>query len=401
MPAMTASQLRDAVGDLFNARGEEQGRLHRIRRHLADSVTGRHAGVFVPRRATREYTMLVEQSRFNILDLVVTAKAQGLYVDGYRPSVNGRVTSSENSAVWDVWQANRMDARQSAIYRSALSYGAGYAMVLPGEPVPAITPVSPFEMTALYVDPHNDEWPEVAMHYLRPTKRAGRRIERVEVFDDTNVYQMIRDSGKTELVATLEHGLGVVPVVRFLDRYDLAGSVGKVEPLIALQQQINQTTFSLLMTQQHQAFRQRHVTGMEIQEDENGNLINPFQAGADSVWQAESPDTKFGEFSEVSLSGYLESRDKAILHAASMSQTPPHNLLIGNGISNISAETLAALEAGHRQDIAEHQTSFGESVEQMLRLAGLADPSDDETWSDLSAQVVWAGYDSSVVGSGR
>jgi hypothetical protein len=177
-------------------------------------------------------------------------------------------------------------------------------------------------------------------------------------------------------------------VVRFKDRYDLDVPLGKVEPLIPIQQQINQTTFNLAMALQYAAFRQRWVTGMEIQTDDAGNQKAPFNIAVDQVLQAESTDSKFGEFNQTDVSGYLEARDKQLLHVASVAQIPPHNLLVGAGISNISADALAALEAGHRQDIAEHQTSFGESIEQVMRLAGLA-MDDRDAWEDTSAQVMW------------
>jgi hypothetical protein len=136
-----------------------------------------------------------------------------------------------------------------------------------------------------------------------------------------------------------------------------------------------------LMAQHYAAFKQRWVTGM-VEDDA------PFRARVDAMLRSDSPDTKFGEFTETSLDGYLNSRDKALLYITAVAQIPPHNLLVGSGISNISAEALVALESAHRHDIGEHQTSFGESIEQMMRLAGRA-MGDDEAWEDTSAQVVW------------
>ena len=82
-----------------------------------------------------------------------------------------------------------------------------------------------------------------------------------------------------------EHGLGVCPVVRYLHEIDLDGEMdvsGDVEPLIRLQDQINTTTFNLLMAQQYGAFRQRWVTGMV--PDEEGSPREPFRAGVDRLW---------------------------------------------------------------------------------------------------------------------
>lgn len=397
---LSAPQIKEALTALCYARDAEQPRLKRIDRAMSDSVSGYHAGVYVPRRATREYKMLVEQSRFNVLDLVVTALAQNLFVDGFRPTgPNGRPPDTDNAPVWDkVWQPNRMDARQAALYRAAIRHGTSYALVLPGDPVPVITPMSACRMTALYEDPANDEWPEYAMEvqYERTVpygpSSERRKVMTVRLFDSEAVYTVeLATSGDMDpkVVSVQEHDLAVTPVVRFRDRYDLGVPCGKVEPLLWLQQQVNQITFSLAMALQYGAFRQRYVTGMEVQLDTNNNPLPPlFNVAVDQFLQGTSPDMKFGEFSQTDVSAYLESRDKVLLHMASVAQIPPQNLVVGSGISNVPAEALELLAAGHRQDIAEHQVSFGESIEQMMRLAGKA--SDDmDAWEDMSAQVVW------------
>jgi hypothetical protein len=391
---LSAAQIREALGALREARASEQPRLKRIDAVLADSLYGQAAGVYVPRRATREYRMLVEQSRFNVLDLVVTSVAQNLFADGFRPTgPNGRAPSAENAKIWNaVWQPNRMDARQSALYRSAIAHGVSYALVLPGDPVPVITPMSACRMTALYVDPTNDEWPELAMEVMHERRYGQEKTILARIFDDEAIYTVkASDSPDVEpqIVSVEEHDLTVVPVVRFRDRYDLGVPRGKVEPLMWLQQQVNQITFSLAMALQYAAFRQRYVTGMETRVDANNNPLPPlFNVAVDQILAGTSPDMKFGEFSQTEVGGYLESRDKVLLHMASVAQVPPQSMVIGSGISNVPAEALELLAAGHKQDIAEHKTSFGESIEQMMRLCGKA-MEDEKTWEDMSAQVVW------------
>jgi hypothetical protein len=407
----SAAELTPVIQQLVDQHRAERTRLDVIARYCANKVIDIHT----PKRVTPEYRKLVRMARFNILNLVVTAVAQNLFVDGYRPTgESGRAPNDKNLAVWDkVWQANRMDARQAMLYRHALRFGYSYATVLPGEipgrdsdgRVPVITPYSPRKLTALYDDPVNDEWAEYAMVVKRrPNSGLGTAGTKLTVYDDNFRYQVTHEaSGWVLSVDAEEHGFGVCPVVRFLDTFgededetdddwDHARPEGippgKVEPILPAQQQLNQTTFSLLMTQQFQAFKQRWATGMAIEEDANGQEIAPRRSGPDMLWQNDSPDGRFGEFAESDLKGYLDSRDKIILYVSAVAQIPPQNLLVGSGISNISAEALVALESGHRHDINQHKTGFGESIEQMLRLAGLA-MDDRATWEDQSAQVVW------------
>lgn len=374
--------VRRAIAELREGRRCETPRLDAI--HAA--VRGEVGGLYVPKKATAEYLELLRMSRFNVMGMVVRTVAQGLYVEGYRDA------DGEKSPLWDtVWQANRMDARQRGLWRSAIEYGLAYTRVLPGQGGAVVTPLSPRRCTALYEDPINDEWPQLAMVWGKRHK-AGAPVPGI-MYDDQFAYYVTVSEGNGSVRFTAEpqrHGLGVVPFVRFSDAdEDLDdGPQGKVEPLIASQRQLNQTTYSLLVTQNFGAFRQRYVTGMTIEEDENGTPREPFNVRVDGILQAESPDARFGEFSANDLTSYLSSRESVLQYVASVANVPPHTMVLGTSISNISAEALAALEAGHRQDIAEYQSTFGESVEQMMRL-GARCLGDTEGWSDTSSQVVW------------
>lgn len=409
---MTDQELAKVLASLRRARELEQARLKVIRTYMDNEA----CDIYVPKEATNEYRMLVDQARFNVLPLVVKFDAQDLAVSGYRSmGPGGRAPSLDNAPIWDVvWQPNRLDARQRAVHRSVLTYGVGYTTVLPGkmgdEATAKIDTWSPRRCTALYADECNDQWPEYALTVAQPDRLAGGRElladptvpadqyqaepVKVRVWDATHVYTIglnnpsdRRDHGV--VLEALEHGLDACPVIRYWDPDEDGRSLGTVEPLIPVQRQINQTTFGLLMTQQFQAFRQRWATGMAIEEDEDGKPKQPWNAAVNAVWQNESPDGKFGDFAETSLDGYLTSRDKALLFVTSSSQIPPHNMVVGNTISNISAEALAALQSAHDHNVGDVQDQLGESWEQMLRLGALA-TGDSMGWLDTSAQVVWA-----------
>lgn len=382
MPLSEDDAVRTAT-HLLKVRQAEARRLDLIRSYMRNEV----CRVYVPRSATQEYKDLVNQSRINVLPLVVTSVAQNLFADGYRPA-----RASENAAAWAIWQANRMDARQAGIYRAALTYGMSYATVLPGRPQPVIRPYSPRELTTVYEDPIHDEWPVYALA-ARPGLDGTKRVWKLRLLDDTTVYELVasmEDGGPPTFVRADGHGLGVTPVPRWLNEYgDIDdGSQGEVEPLMPLQDQLQQTTFGLLMAQHYAAFRQRWATGMAIAEDEAGRPVEPFNAAVNRVWQNESPDGRFGDFEQTDLSGYLNSRKSTLSIISATAQMPPHALLVSDGISNLSAEALAAVESGLQRKVGERKTSFGESNEQMLRLASLA-AGDRGGWSDTSAQIRW------------
>lgn len=399
----SVGELGDAVDRLVRQHRDEKPRLDTI----AAWVSGRAHGLYVPSKITSEFRSLVTQSRFNVLPLVVTTVAQSCYIDGYRPSSSpGRSADAANVDVWDsVWQANRMDSRQASIWRAAIKYGWSYTTVVPNGDGARITPHSPRSLTAIYDDPINDEWPTLAMTVKRPILADATGMSRDEVptpdngaeltvYDDEYIYTVVSNGGRWEAeTEAVRHGLGVVPAVRFLDEQGndddpAVPSTGKIESLIPAQMQLNQISFSLAMALQYGAFRQRWVTGMAVQQDANGVDIEPFNVAVDKLLHAEDDRVKFGEFNQTDPSGYLEARDKVLGFIGSVAQIPPHNLIAGPGISNISAEALAALQYAHRNDIAEHQDSFAAGARQMFRLAGKA-TGNLAAWEDDSAWVHW------------
>ncbi len=337
-------------------------------------LSGVHSSVYVPKGARNEYRWLVDRSQVNILPLVIDTLAQALYVDGWR----GQSVTDDPPGPWEIWQANRMDARQTAVHRSVLAYGETYCVVMPGDTNPVLRPVGPADIYCLYEDRVNDEWPLLALEHRND---GSWRLHEPEFS-----HELVHGPDGFTHVATLRHGLGVTPVVRFVNRLDLTGRVvGEIDPLIKVQDQINATTFGLLMAQTYAAFRQRWATGM-VTEDEDGNELPPPNVSVARILTSDSPDTKFGEFGASDLGGYIESREASLRHAAIISQVPPHHLL--GQMANLSAEALAAAEAGQMRKIAERQALFGESWEQVLRLASIL-TGDVEAANDTTAQVIW------------
>lgn len=365
--ALTEKEIEFQARQMLELRDTERPRLELIHEYL----TNEQDCSWLPRSVPTEVREMARISRVNVLAHVVNAVTQSLYVDGYRAQRGG-----DESPAWDIWQRNRMDSRQIGIHRAAVAYGAAYAVVLPGDPVPVIRGASPRNMTVAYG--LDDEWPEMAL-WLR-TDKTYRLLDATHVYD----FVLEGDTGeKFRLLRVFEHGAGVCPVVRFRETDDLDNPVvGEVEPLFRLQDQINVTTFGLLVAQHYGAFRQRYILGW-VAEDEAQKL----QASASKLWTFEdSPgEIQVGEFQQTDTSGYIESREATLRHLATVSQTPAHELL--GQLVNLSAEALAAANDSNRRKITERQTVMGEAHEQVLELAGSlmgleTDPSAYVRWKD-------------------
>lgn len=360
--------------DIMERRQNEKTRLDRILGYRRDGVApggvlsnGRLAGL--PSGVPEEVRALARISRVNLMRYVVGARVQNMYVDGFQTP-----DAPDNVGAWDAWQANGMDARQIGVHRAALTYGAAYVLVLPGDTAPVIRGYSPRKMTVVYGD--DDVWPIAGLEHL-----GGKRWR---LIDETHVYYL-RGSDGDGLVYEREeeHGVGMpgAPIVRFRDTIDLDVDVeGVVEPLIPLQDQVNITSFGLQVAQHYGAFRQRYIIGW-LADSESEAL----KTGASRLLMFEdSPgDVQVGEFAQTELRGYIESREATIRHLATVSQTPVHELM--GQMVNLSAEALEAARASHQAGIEENRIAAGESWEQVLNLAG----SIKGTAPDDKASVIW------------
>src|SRR5690606_22772964 len=276
---LSAAQAAAVATELREAQGGERGELDVLRRYW----TGRQRlRAVIPADVPAEIKELARVCRINVISIVVDSLTQALFVDGFRTEVvpepvedGGEPEPVDVDAPhWQVWQANRMDKRQSGLHRAAVAYGTAYALVTPGEPVPVIRPYSPRLLTAMYGE--DDDWPVRAL-VKRPNAGDWRLVDREAVY--TLRWQ---DSQFVPVsIAGLPPGLPGAPVVRYRDAEDLGLDddaepddlrggfaqnttrvvAGQVAPLIPLQDQINLTSFMLKGAEWYSAFRQRWAIG--------------------------------------------------------------------------------------------------------------------------------------------
>lgn len=401
--------LEAARNIVYGPRMIEAHRLNRIARalsprhqftdpsgiqYLGDHDGFGHSTVEMPQNATPAMQHLALKARTNFLPLVVDTFAQNMKVDGILSSTD----PGQLSPAWKyAWQANSLDARQTGVHRSMLAYGASYVTILPGNTGPVIKGVSPRQMTAVYQDPVDDDWPMLAVRV------DGNMIR---LYDEEMVYFIGIESqprsglgAATLLTAGVQwvfiearaHGVTfagepVCPVQRFRDRMLLEGEeqYGIVEPLLDIQRRIDETTFGMLVAQYYAAFKQRYIIGW-VPKSEAEEL----RATAAEFWAFKDGPTevKVGEFTETDLTRYIGSKDSALQDMAAIAQLPAQGLGV-SGIHNVSAEALALISGNQERKGSEIKTSSGETWELVVRTAAELQ-GDKATSADLALEVRW------------
>lgn len=333
------------------------------------------------RHADAEMQRLLELARTPWLSLVVNSIAQALFVDGFQsPRTGGPVAS-----VWDLWLRNRMSSHQGAIHRAALGYGYAFAVATKTESGVQMHGLSPKRCFAVYRDPAVDEWPEYA---IRVDRLSGDNDALVFLYDNRFVHQLRLKDGKWTLLSTDPHGAVHAPIVRYTNMLDLDGATpGEVEPFIGVAARIDKTMFDRLLVQHYNSWKKIYVAGLKKPEglSEAEAEFKKMKLRQQDMIMLEDVDSKIGALAETSLDGFLGAIEADIEEIAILSQL---NHLLTGKLANLSADTLVAANRPLTQKVFERQVSFGQSHNQLLRLAAELDGQSDVV-DDFGAHVTW------------
>ncbi|MEU9404768.1 phage portal protein [Streptomyces sp. NPDC048281] len=315
---------------------------------------------FSQMRYKQAFASVFEQWRDNFCGMIVDATNERLNVDSFR--IPGDAGTDKDSRIF--WQRSSMDAYSNAVHLEALIQGQAYVIVWAdkdGEPT--ITPVSSDRMAVCYKAGSLWELEAAARFEMDSWGR-----QQVTLWTEDYVYEVAYGTTEWDRGERKPNPLGVVPVIPFENRSRLGGSpYSDLANCIPIQDAVNKTVMDALTASEAAAYPQRYVTGLEIQEDENGRPIAPFNVGIDKLLQAEDPSATFGAFPTVDLKNYVVLVDMLVQHLASVSRVPSHYFLV-NAASTPSGEAIISAEAGLVAKVRERMLHFGESWERVIRL---------------------------------
>ncbi|MBB3099391.1 hypothetical protein FHR83_007097 [Actinoplanes campanulatus] len=371
---------------------------------------GDHDDPYMPPHASDEYRLLAKRSVSNWMGVLISTPVQAMYVDNFRRG-QAAVRGSDGAALpeWTHWQNSRLDARQTSVHRGAVKFGHSFTITEKTDKGTRTKGLSALNTSALWEDPANDDAPVVALTITQEAAEGSRGKARM--WDGALEYEVtfgaLLDDDSLTVTEVGKHGNSECPVTRFAAHIDLEGrTVGVVEPLIPLQDRINQTIMDLLVAQSYTAHVVRYTTGMAPPlkmvpvKDESGEVVDwqpergpdgrPIPANinvnSSRFLFAEDPDVRFGSLEGGPLSGFIESIDMSIRHLAAIGQMPPHHLL--GQIANLSAEALLAAETALSRKVEEFRKLMGEAWERVFRLAAELEGVEASAL-DYSGEVIW------------
>lgn len=369
--ALTPTEIGTIVEEFWEKARREWARLSTLQKRLE----GKLVRTWMPENADLEYKDLFRKASTPWLEFATNALGQGCRVDGFNVP-----------EVWEnAWQASGMDGRQGHVTRQAIGLGYSYLASIPHQDPSKVLmrPMSALKTFAVFGEPW-DNHPEVVLHLIEGTmdKPASQRWM---LITDSGVHKFTGAPKRPDDVEFVAHDLGYTPVTRIGATYDdVPRSV--VEPALPVYRRVVDATFTLQMVQRYGAFPQKWMAGGEA-------LDEGVRVAIDSLIQAvgvNGETARFGSFQPADLDQVVKALESHIRHMLSILQVPPTYGPFA-AMVNMSAEGIAAAEAGYFRHLGDLQDPLGEGFELALRTAGemlgVDVPETAEvSWADVSSR---------------
>lgn len=348
----------------------------------------------------------------NFLPAVVDVPAARLNNEGFHFSQSPASTDTE---AWDIWKRNHLDGDSDLMQAAALRCGSASMIVWPGPDGKAeITVEDPAQVLVAY-EPGSRRKRSAALK--RWLNDDGRTYATLYTPSWIYKYQTATRSSSALILPTfgrttweqrqvpgeswpLPNPLGVVPVVELRANPPLAaspfgGGVPEFAGQINEQRKINQTVMNMLVTMEHQAFRQRWATDWDYPLDADGRPDKAAMLKASAsrlmVFNNEDATTpKVGEFAQADFRPFLEATEFWVNTISTGSGTPPYAFTLGN-MMNVAADMMARIEGVQSDKLKVHSRNFAEGESEAMRLA-LAIEGNPKA-ADPIISVVWGEFD--------
>lgn len=272
-----------------------------------------------------------------------------LLVCSYVDRMNLTGFSVDGEPAPDAWSRHRaagLGARAELVHTDRLMYGAAYVTVWPEAGGPAVVLDNPFTMTA-HRDPLTGRVSRAVRTWTHGEEGHALVIDAESV---TRWRTASPDAGAAGLWERTDQGPsawasdGLVPVVPFIRHMSSDDHTGTsvAADILDLTDAQNKLMADAMVTSESYARPRRWATGLEIEEDDAGNPVDPF--GRDRSLQSEDPETRFGQFDPARLDSYADMSATITQMIGAVTGLPAHYLGL-HGDQPAAAEGVRAAEA--------------------------------------------------------
>lgn len=375
--------INDTIKALSDKLDTAEPKVTRLDRYYA----GEQPLSFLAPEAREALGSRFAQMASNLPRLAVTSLSERLRVTGFR------TRGTPAPALWARWLDNDLDQMAPVAHREALTLGRSFVTVWAnGAGQPQVTVESARQLAVL----RNPATRQVTSALKR---WVGDGRGRAVLYEPDRITRLVSDARVADPAAmpatswttqqVLPNPLGVVPVVPFVNADRLLDTDGRSEmaDLIPLCDALNKALADLMVASEYFARPRRWATGVELDEDEDGNAVNPFPEGY-RMLTSEAPESKFGQLPAADLAAYENAVRVLLGQIMAVSALPAHYIGALSQGNPSSAESLRAAEAALAARAEARQSTFGRSWEAVARLMTAVETGTDPASADVA--VTWA-----------
>lgn len=326
---------QEELNELLNALETRQAHAAVVRQYM----TGRQPRSLLSKESRESLKGGLDRLGVNIPALVVGSHADRMKIVGINRG------GDLDREAWARWQGAGLVEKSEHLISDRLAYGVSYLTIWSADHdarVPVAMVDTPRTMVTV-ADPLTGR----TLKAIRKWDHQGKT--HALVYTDTEVTYWV--SKMTGAVAghgwqrqfTREHGLRACPVVAFPRRLsaDDWNGASMLDDISDLTDLLGKLLSDMAVTSEYFARPRRWATGLEIQEDEEGNPVDPF--GDDRFLQSEATDTKFGQLPPAGLDSYATPIATVTQMIGALTGIPPHYLGL-HGDQPANAESVKAAE---------------------------------------------------------
>ena len=334
--------------------------------------------------------------------IYVSAIAERLILEGFQ---RGDSTPSGDDELWAWYRANSLDSQMVNQVTDSLVYGRSYITIsAPTEEdeanplrvpdIPVIKVESPRGLFAK-IDPRTGE----VLWAVRKVLDDSNQVASATLYFPDRTEYYLRDQGQLKVAETVQHGLGVVPVVPVVRRSnsaDLYGTSIITEEIQSVTDAASRILMNMQATSELMATPQRVIFGASANEIK-GDTKSPLELYINSYIAIEDPQGKVAQLNAAELRNFTEAIDQLLRMAAVYTGLPP-SYLSSSSDNPASAEAIRAAETRLVRTCESLTVQFGDAWERAMRVAllvmgrqlSLDDFRMEALWRDPSTPTVAA-----------
>lgn len=308
----------------LEAAAQQVAKQRQSTQRLHDAYRGKPSSAYMSAKAAEALSKRLSSLYVNFPRLVVNSIAERCQIQSFRRAGQ----TAADLQLWQLWKLAGMEAKSDTVHIDRALYGSAYVTVwgTAADPKRPAVMVDTPRSAAVETDPATGE-----VLSLFRTWKHGDKVYGAQITQDR--LQTYRTEGSELETARWEpfreaqrNPWGRVPTVPFVRNGSSTEAVGvsAATDVLDLTDALAKIMQDTLVTSEYHSRPRRWATGLELQEDENGNPIDPF--GETRLMQSEDPDTRFGQLQAAELSGYENVSAMLTQHIGSLTGLPPHYL---------------------------------------------------------------------------